>query len=214
MDRKTKEAIRYLGYGKHKVEDRVLVQVRECFEELSRVIAKKSIYRTFDLEIKDHVIRIGTMEIKSRNLEKNLIGCESAVVFGATLGTGVDRLMHKYTLTDMSKAVILQACAAADLEEYCDSCQDEIVAMMNKENKYVRPRFSPGYGDFDIRHQADMIRMLELPKTIGLTMTDSYMLTPVKSVTAVMGISSENTPCHRQGCESCQKKDCAYRRET
>lgn len=214
MDRKIKETIRYLGYGGHEVEERVLLRIKKCFEELSQVIAKKSIYRIFDLAIKNHTICIGTMKIESRNLEKNLKGCESAVVFGATLGMGVDRLMHKYTLTDMSKAVILQACAAAELEDYCDFCQDEIVAMMKKENKYVRPRFSPGYGDFDIRHQDNIIRMLELPKTIGLTMTDSYMLTPIKSVTAVMGISSENMLCHRKGCESCEKKDCAYRRET
>lgn len=214
MNRQIKEAIRYLGYGNHIVEERVQKQIEECFVELSRVMAVKSRYHIFDLEIKEHTIRIGAMEIISRNLEKNLKGCEKVVVFGATLGIGVDRLMHKYTLTDMSKAVILQACAAAALEEYCDSCQDEIVALLKEKNKYVRPRFSPGYGDFDIRHQADIIRMLELPKSIGLTMTDSYMLTPIKSVTAVMGVSGENTPCHRQGCENCQKKDCAYRRET
>ena len=63
---------------------------------------------------------IGKMNIKSRSLGKNLRGRKEAVVFGATLGTSVDILMKRYSLTDMAKSVVLQACATAYLEEYCD----------------------------------------------------------------------------------------------
>ena len=57
-----------------------------------------------------------------------------------------------------------------------------------------------------------ILSMLEAPKRIGLSMTESSMLTPVKSVTAVIGVSAEQEPCHRKGCEACEKKDCIYRR--
>ena len=139
-------------------------------------------------------------------------GCSQAVVFGATLGTSVDVLMKRYSLTDMAKAVVLQACAAAMLEEYCDKAQNEIAESLRKEQLYLRPRFSPGYGDYSILHQDDILRMLDAAKTIGLTMTESYMLTPTKSVTAVIGVSSTQEPCHIKGCEECQKLDCIYRR--
>ena len=66
------------------------------------------------------------MEITSRSLSRNLKGCTKAVLFGATLGSGVDRLIRRTSLTDMSRAVIQQACAAAFLEEYCDEKQLEI----------------------------------------------------------------------------------------
>ena len=59
-----------------------------------------------------------------------------------------------------------------------------------------------------------LLKILQADKTIGLTMTKSFMLTPTKSVTALIGISMEQTPCHRQGCEVCEKTDCAYRRDS
>ena len=117
--------------------------------------------------------------------------------------------MRRASLTDMAKAVVLQACAAAMLEEYLDERQDQIAEELLKEGKYLRPRFSPGYGDFSIEHQG---QMLDAPKKIGLTMTEGNMLTPIKSVTAVIGVSTHREPCHRKGCEECEKRDCMYRR--
>jgi len=100
------------------------------------------------------------------------------------------------------------------LEEYCDACQREIAKQQEKEGWYLRPRFSPGYGDFDIQYQKPLMQMLDCAKTIGLTMTDSFMMTPTKSVTAVIGMSRIKERCPIQGCEICEKKDCEYRRDT
>ena len=152
------------------------------------------------------------MNIESRSLSRNLAGCSQIVLFGATLGAGVDRLITRTSLTDMAKAVVVQACAAAMLEEYCDECQLAIGEELRKEQLYLRPRFSPGYGDFDIQYQEPLMRMLDCAKTIGLTMTDSYMMTPTKSVTAVIGVSPVEDRCPVEGCETCGKTDCAYRR--
>lgn len=213
MDARTKEAVRYLGYGNHAVDDSTLALVASSFEELERTAGKRIIYRIFDVSFKDsdHV-EIGKLDIVSKNLGKNLKGCQSAVVLGATLGAGVDMLLRKYALTDMARVVALQACAAALLEEYLDECQEEIRKEMAEQGLYLRPRFSPGYGDFSIEHQEMILRMLDTAKTIGLTMTDSSMLTPTKSVTAIIGLSKINVPCHTKGCESCDKTDCTYRR--
>jgi len=108
--------------------------------------------------------------------------------------------------------VTLQACAAAMLEEYLDEWQTALEADMKKEGYYIRPRFSPGYGDFDIAHQDMILRMLDTAKKIGLTLTGGNMLTPSKSVTAVIGVSRLPRNCTVQGCEVCAKRDCAYRR--
>ena len=137
---------------------------------------------------------------------------KKAVLLGATLGPKVDLLLRKYSIGDMARVVTLQACAAAMLEEYLDEWQTALEADMKKEGYYIRPRFSPGYGDFDIAHQDMILRMLDTAKKIGLTLTGGNMLTPSKSVTAVIGLSETETSCHIKGCEVCQKKDCAYRR--
>jgi hypothetical protein len=119
----------------------------------------------------------------------------------------------------MSQGVLMDAAAAAVIESYCDGCQLELEKELNREYKTLRPRFSPGYGDFDIAHQRDFIRLMDLPRTIGVTPTDGGMLSPSKSVTAVMGIGrfvkhldKEPERCTLQGCEACRKKDCIYRR--
>ena len=112
----------------------------------------------------------------------------------------------------MARVVTLQACAAAMLEEYLDAWQEEEEKKLKTEGYYMRPRFSPGYGDFSIEHQGMILRMLDTAKTIGLTMTDSSMLTPSKSVTAVLGLSRTDMSCHMKGCEACGKTDCVYRR--
>ena len=153
------------------------------------------------------------MDIRSRGLARNLKGCREVILVAVTLGTRTDLLLRRYSRTDMTRAVILQACAAARLEEYLDAWQEERKKELEEEGLYLRPRFSPGYGDFSIHHQKALLQRLEAQKRIGLTMTDGYMLTPSKSVTALAGISPEKTACHRQGCESCGKIDCAYRRE-
>lgn len=213
MDARTREAVRYLGYGRHAVDEHTLALVESSFKELEESACERIIYRIFDLEFQaDGHIIIGKMNINSRNLGKNLSGCEKVIVLGATLGAKVDMLLRKYALSDMARVVVLQACAAAMLEEYLDVWQEKEETEQEKAGYYLRPRFSPGYGDFSIEHQEMILRMLDTAKTIGLTMTDSSMLTPSKSVTAVIGLSRLKTSCHKKGCESCDKKDCIYRR--
>lgn len=215
MDQMTKEAIRYLGYGKHAVDENTLALILDSFEDLKQMSGKKSIYRIFHLkQTSDDWFTIGNTKIESKSLGKNLKGCKEIVLFGATLGTEVDRLIRRTSLTNMAKAVVIQACAAAMLEEYCDECQREIGQELETRGLYLRPRFSPGYGDFDIHYQAPLMQMLDCAKSIGLTMTDSYMMTPTKSVTAVIGASETKEKCHIKGCEACGKKDCTYRRDS
>ena len=213
MDIRTKEAVRYLGYGKNAVDDKTLQEIQDSFRELERLADKKSIYCIFELSLKDeNELKIGNVEIYSRNLRTNLKDCKQVVLFAATLGAEVDRLIRKMQVVDMAKAVVMQACAATLLEEYCDELQQKIAEHMQEQGKYIRPRFSPGYGDFSIQHQKDVLAMLEASKRTGVTMTDSYMLTPTKSVTAVIGIGDAEMNCNLNSCEECDKTDCTYRR--
>ncbi len=214
MDARVREAVRYLGYGGHAVDEQTLALIEDSFIELEEAAKKRIIYRIFDVSQEEGRLLIGNMDIASRNLSKNLRDCKEAILLGATLGIGVDMLLKRYSLTDMSRGVVLQAAAAAMLEEFLDQWQSRMRVEFENSGQYLRPRFSPGYGDFDIRHQDQILRMLDADRRIGLTMTDSYMLTPTKSVTAVIGISRKREECPLEGCEACDKKDCIYRRNT
>lgn len=215
MEIDKKEILRYLGYKKtQNAEEAILSLIDSCIEELKNTVSMKSIYSIFDLNIKGYSIQIGdTFFIQSKNLSKNLQDCEKIILFAATLGPQPDLLMKRYTFIDMTRVAVLQAAAAAMIEEYCDECQRKIEQEQKKKKLYLRPRFSPGYGDFDIKYQQQMISILDCPRKIGLTLTDSFILAPSKSVTAVIGLSQKKKNCHIKGCEMCNQLDCAFRRE-
>ena len=112
----------------------------------------------------------------------------------------------------MSRAVVMQAAAAAMIEEYCDQVCSALKEEYEARGEYLRPRFSPGYGDFPLECQPALLGALEAGKRIGIKLTDSLLMMPSKSVTAVMGISKKPHRCDVRGCEACGKTDCAYRR--
>ena len=118
--------------------------------------------------------------------------------------------MNKSTKIILALLVVLAAaCAAALLESWCDESQ----AQMDGEGACLRPRFSPGYADFPLTCQPALLRALEAGKRIGLTVTGANMLSPTKSVTAVIGLSPHRGNCLAGGCATCNKTDCSFRRE-
>ncbi len=208
------EILRYLGYKSGQtpgsdVEQRIYV----CVSKLCEVIEPRSVYRGFQLTYQGGgELDIDGLHIQSFNLARNLKGCEAVYLMAATLGVETDRQIARASALRMSDAVIYQAVAAAYIEACCDEVNDNIRREAGEEGLYCRPRFSPGYGDFPVEHQKDFVRLLDTHRKIGLSVTESCLLVPTKSVTAVIGVSREQQPCHRKGCEACGKTDCAFRR--
>lgn len=208
-----KEVLRYLGYGKKEADAQIMQSMEDAIEKLQRVVQPRWLYEVFPLTLHlDGTIDFHCFQAVSKNLSKNLTGCEQVVIFAATLGIQVDLLVERYVKLQISQGVIMQAVAAAMIEQFCDTCQETIRQQMEQQGWYLRPRFSPGYGDFALEHQRNVISVLQCPKKIGLTLTDSLLMAPTKSVTAVIGLSRTKQPCHRHGCEVCEKTDCAFRR--
>lgn len=213
MEISRKEVRRYLGYGIQEGDDTVNALIEECIRELLEAASPKCISRAYPLKLlPDHGIDFTVFQTTSRNLSKNLADCDQVILFAATLGTGVDVLLHRYTKLQMSKAVTMQAAAAAMIEEVCDEENQKLKQEYEAAGLYLRPRFSPGYGDFSLECQRDITTVLETAKRVGITLTDSLLMAPSKSVTAVMGVSQKPYRCEVKGCESCGKTDCAYRR--
>lgn len=210
-----KEVYRYMGLRGQAPDEELQRITEECIQELYKVAEPKYIYGFFPLQqLSAAELDFGFMQVTSANLSKNLQDCEQAAVMAATLGAEVDRLLHRYEVTAIARCVVLQAAAAALIESVCDVCQEEISRAAGEKGYFLRPRFSPGYGDFDIGNQKSVIDVLQAPKRIGLTLTDSCMMVPTKSVTAVIGLSRKAVKCHREGCESCTMEQCAYRRNS
>ena len=212
MEWNRKEILRYLGYKGKPADEPTQQKIEQAIQELENVMAPKAVFRTYPVEwLGEHHIRIGGLDIESRQLCQHISGCEQASLFAATLGAPTDLLIQRYLVLDMSHAVILQACAAAAIEKYCDLRQKEVEQEAAAGGLYLRPRYSPGYGDFPLTLQKPFLTQLDAPKRIGLTATDSSILAPSKSVTAVIGFTPDPTSCHVARCMTCQAKNCPFR---
>ena len=200
-----KEARRYLGLHRPggRVDEPLEEALRSCGAELLAAARPRAVWRHFPLTVENGTVTCAGMTIPSAHLSRHLNGCGEVYLFTATLGAETDRLLRRCAVTQVSRAVILQACAASLLENYCDECCDGLAREAAPEGLFLRPRFSPGYGDFPIAFQRPLLEALEAPRRIGLTAT--------KSVTALVGLSP--TPwCPPTGCAACGKTDCAFRK--
>ena len=104
------------------------------------------------------------------------------------------------------------AVATCTIENWCDVFLKKLKDSNNFKNKFFRPRFSPGYGDVPLEVQSDIFKILDCPKNIGVTLTDALLMTPTKSVSAIVGVSDKSSDCHKNGCKDCNKLNCDYRR--
>ena len=112
----------------------------------------------------------------------------------------------------MAEAVILDAAGSAAVERLCDNfCADLAAALAPR---FLTDRFSPGYGDMPLSDQRALFRVLDISRRIGVTLSESALMIPQKSVTALIGVSDRPQPKRTGGCESCgMREDCAWRKE-
>ncbi len=209
-----KETLRYLGYQGQELEPETAKMIEAVAVELEEGSSPKSVYREYGCKVKGDQIRIGSLEIESRHLAANLKGCERAVLLAATIGRAADLMIHKYSVSNMAKAAVAQAAGAACIESYVDEVERAVRKEAKERGLYLRPRFSPGYGDFALDHQKDIFEMLECGKRIGVVLTEGNLMMPSKSVTAVIGLTAkERESCQMEKCSLCMKTDCEFRQE-
>lgn len=180
-----KEALRYLGYkSAQPVNVNGLFDVAES--EIKKAAILKACYSKTDITVENEEIDFGFCKIKSHDLSKNLNGCKEAYIFAATLGSGVDRLIMKYEKFEPSKAVLIDALSSATIEGLCNLVNQELASGLK-----TKPRYSPGYGDVPLTYQKDFLAFLDAGRKLGITLTDTFFMSPTKSVTAIIGIETE-----------------------
>jgi hypothetical protein len=189
-----REITRYLGYHGVTPDENIMSEIEQCIGELENVITPRFVYDRFDLRQKDEdgrsILSFGGLETDSRDLARNLKGCTGVYIMAVTLGPGPDRLVRRASVGKMSRAIIFQAAAAAMTEAWCDEINERIRTEAAKEGFCTRPRFSPGYGDLPLSMQKQISMILNMPKEIGVSLTESYLMIPSKSVTALIGVFS------------------------
>lgn len=208
------EVLRYMGCRKETPDIKSLLD--DCLAELAGKLSYKVCFGSFDAE---------TFSSSGGSaLEKNLSGCREVVLFAATIGIGIDRLIVKYSRLAPSRALCFQAIGSERIESLCNAFNDDVRREQGGKGFLTRPRFSPGYGDFPLAAQKQIFDLLDCPRKIGLSLTESLLMSPSKSVTALIGLyaSAPGEICPQtiagekglqKDCGNCSKTDCDFRKE-
>ena len=205
---KRSEIFRYAGVKTP--DEKLNALLSECLKETEGKLTYKVCYKTFPVTANGNEIDLSFCKTTSKDLKVNLDGATEIILFAATIGLYVDRLIAKYNLLSPVKALFFQAIGAERIESLCDAFNEDITNELEKKGKFTRPRFSAGYGDFGIEFQKDIFAALSVDKNIGVKLNDSLLMTPSKSVTAIIGVSDKKAN-RKEKCADC-KKDCPFRR--
>lgn len=207
MEFNQREALRYLRANPKDKDSQNLVDL--VYLKLRNEVQARSVLQRHSVTVDDAGVTLDTgVRFTSRDLARHLKGCDSVLLLGATLGSKVDVAIRRLALGSVAEGAAAQAVAAALIESYCDEVQSKVDTGALQQ----RPRFSPGYGDWDLAEQAKLFPVLNCAKQIGLTLTDGMMMAPSKSVTAIIGLS-ESVECVWNKCMTCGNVNCPYRSE-
>ena len=178
-----------------------------CKREILRYAGIRDPLRTSDelIALFDEAVAIATPYIEPRicfceldvdecdflgslDIKKNLRESQRVIIFAATLGLGIDRLIARYGVLSPATALLIDAIGSERIEALCDEFCADIKTQKAQLGFSIRPRFSAGYGDLPIEYQRTVFALLDPPARIGVTLNDSYLMTPTKSVTAIIGV--------------------------
>ncbi len=207
------EAYRYLGCTG--------VPEGEALDELTRAAAlvleaakPKHIEKICEIEHGETPVLAGTsFALTGRAAAELLRDSGECCIFCATLGSGVDALIRRWEVRDMAFALMLDACASSAVESLCDGIEKALHADVSQKHRHLTDRFSPGYEDLPLALQKPFCRDLDTARKIGVTVTDSNLLLPRKSVTALIGIADRPQKHREDGCEGCAAfETCKFRK--
>ena len=183
------EIRRYAGMREKTPETEAMLQ--SCLREVENALTYRVCYCEFPLSFEKNTIDLGFAKVTSSDLNKNLDGCHSILLFAATVGLALDRLINRYATVSPTRSLFFQAIGAERIEGLCNTFVSEVSKQKSKEGTVLRPRFSPGYGDLPLQLQTNIFEVLDCPRKIGLSLNQSLIMSPTKSVTALIGLTNE-----------------------
>lgn len=215
MDNEKLEVLRYLGYNDQQISPELDSMITECMLQMLEIVSPRLARKTFGIKFIPGGILLENTGIllRGNDIRKHLDGCTQVVLFAATLGVQADNLIRQYESTDLTRSLVLDACATQYIEQYCDRIEEYICREASQNGLAAVGRFSPGYGDLPLDVQPRFLVLLDAVKKIGLTCSDSFIMLPRKSVTALIGLGKNLKTAH-VSCSDCSiNAACAFRKE-
>ena len=211
------EVFRYLGHRGQEISAELDTLVEECMQVIRREATPMQACKAFDISFIEDGISLNNTEIilRGKDIGRHLQGCTQAVLMAQTLGIAADRIISQFETADITKSLVLDACATQYVEECCDNLEESIKRAASEKGQIITLRFSPGYGDLPLEIQPKLIAALEAEKRIGLTCTQSLIMIPRKSVTAIVGVGAKTQyiTTENENCKACSLNEtCSFKK--
>ncbi len=205
------EALRYLGYRSAGPAAPLEAELEQCEKQVLETVRPRAVWRRFAL-LPDGSLAGADFCPPGEDVKTLLADCREVVLLAATLGAEIEALVRRTQVLDMGRAMLLDACASAAIENVCENLCDDLAR--EAAPLYLTDRFSPGYGDLPLSCQADFFRLLDIPRRIGVSLSPSGLMIPQKTVTALVGLAPRPQPKRDGGCAVCARfEDCQLRKE-
>ncbi|HEY3176903.1 MAG TPA: hypothetical protein VGK94_14195 [Candidatus Polarisedimenticolia bacterium] len=178
-----------LKYVKELKEEGVAKAIKQAIDAAYTLIHGRACYKTFKI-IEVRPDRVAVEESDSlfvgANMTKLLARCDYATLLACTIGPELERKVDHIKKTHTADAYFLDV-VGSWMADYMADRVDAIIQSEVLRNGYARTmRYSPGYGDWDLPVQRELLARVEA-STIAITCTETFILQPRKSVTAVVG---------------------------
>lgn len=214
-DLNRQEILRYLGWKGGELSAQMEQLLEECIRSTLDTIRPAYRYQLFGLDFTPEGIAVtGTgLVLTGNSIARLLEGCESAYLLAGTIGLAHEQLLRRAMLTRPDAGVVLDSCGSAAAEAVAELADQEIQQLVSGQGKYTTPRFSPGYGDLPLSCQQPLLSALRAMQTLGMTVSSGGLLSPNKSVTAIIGVRDTPVTQTLSPCDACLKRgDCEFRR--
>ena len=202
-----KQAARYFG-ARGEPDEATMALLERCAKPLLAAAMPRAVWLEADV---DSLSEAGILQ--GEDVLRHLEGCTKALLMAVTLGPGVDAQIRRAGVGDIAASVASDALGSALAEQAADAAEAELRQWAAREGKYLTGRYSPGYGDWSITVQPKVAAALDTVRRAGLCVTDTNLMTPRKSVTALLGVSDHPVKGHLAGCGHCVLRTrCEYRK--
>lgn len=202
-----RQATRYLG-APGEPDSGTLALLERCAPPLLYAAMPKAVWRTADTAAWDEA---GILQ--GADIRRHLTECPQAILLAVTLGPMVGSQIRRSAVGDVAAGAAADALASALAEQMADAAEGQLRQWAAEQGLFLTGRFSPGYGDWPISLQPLLAETLDTARQIGLYVTDTYLMTPRKSVTALLGVSDHPVRGQLAGCGHCVlRARCNYRK--
>jgi len=209
------EVLRFLGYGKSRdvPTSDVLGLFDAGLDEGTRLMAPRVVYRAMAATASADRIDAGGEALHIPEIGR-LWGTLAAVGAGiCTVGAAIEeRVRVLFDEREFPLAVMLDAVGSAAVESLAEHANDLFCQAGLGEGLKVTNRISPGYAGWDTAEQTALFRLCP-GAPIGVTLNSACFMTPVKSISFLVGLGPEARVDHYfTQCRRCWMRECAYRR--